>query len=195
MTPQSNLMILAAIDPPREAELRALLASMNRSPGVVDPLNPLLPFARLTRVHFARIVILDDQTTGDMAVYGLPVVNYPKYLAVIVDFDGTTEALLDELIPRAGDVFPRIFSHCEGYTPGVDLRSWIESHRVAAAAAYVNWIGRTVQQVREEEALRQTLENFIREKSPALQTMQPRQARDTLKKFVAGQQQSGFLTL
>ena len=195
MTPQSNLMILAAIDPPREAELRALLASMNRSPGVVDPLNPLVPFGRLKRVHFARIVILDDQTTGDIAVYDLPIIKYPKYLAVIVDFDGGSEALLDELIERAGDGLQRIFSHCNGYTPGADLRSWIESHRVAAAAAYVNWIGRTVQQVREEEALRQTLENFIREQSPALQTMQPRQARDTLKKFVAGQQQSGFLTL
>src|ERR1700752_1062859 len=103
MTPQSNLMILAAIDPLREAELRALLAAMNRSPGVVDPFNPLVPFGRLKRVHFARIVILDDQTTGDIAVYGLPIVNYPKYLAVMVDFDGAPEAFLGELIQRAGD--------------------------------------------------------------------------------------------
>ena len=36
MTPQSNFMILAPIDPAREAELRRLLASMNDAPGRVE---------------------------------------------------------------------------------------------------------------------------------------------------------------
>ena len=71
MTPQSNFMVLAPIDPPREAELRALLDSMNEAPGRVNPNNALIPFAQFDPLHYARLLILDDQTTGDVSVYGL----------------------------------------------------------------------------------------------------------------------------
>jgi hypothetical protein len=195
MTPQSNLMILAPIDLKRETELRSMLASMNREPGIADPLNPLIPFGEFEQIHFARILILDDQTLGDIAVYGLPIINYPKYLAVMIDFDGETEPFLRDLVQRASDGLRRIFSYCEESTPGTDLLPWIKAHNVSAAASYVNWIGRTVKQVREEEALRQSLQRFIRENSSALQTTQPRQARDMLKTFIASEQQSGRITL
>ena len=39
MTPQSSFMILATINPAREAELRRLLASMNYEPGVFESRN------------------------------------------------------------------------------------------------------------------------------------------------------------
>ena len=44
MTPQSHFMVLAPIEPPREAALRALLDSMNEGPGRVNPNNALIPF-------------------------------------------------------------------------------------------------------------------------------------------------------
>ena len=75
MIPQSSFMIMATIKPAREAELRLLLASMNYAPGRFNPFNDVLPFGQFDRLHFARIVILDDQTLGDIAVYGLPQVN------------------------------------------------------------------------------------------------------------------------
>ncbi len=68
-----------------------------------------------------------------------------------------------ELVQRAGDGLRRIFSHCEGFTPGSDLLTWMKARNVSPATIYVNWIGRTAQQVREEEALRQALEKFIQE--------------------------------
>jgi hypothetical protein len=195
MTPQSNLMILAPVDLKRETELRSMLASMNREPGIADPLNPLVSFGKFEQIHFARILILDDQTLGDIAVYGLPIVNYPTYLAIMIDFDGETEPFLHDLVQRAGDGLRRIFSYCQESTAGSDLLAWIKAHNVSAAASYVNWIGRTVKQVREEEALRQSLQSFIRENSSALQATQPRQARDRLKTFIASEQQSGRITL
>jgi hypothetical protein len=195
MTPQSNVMILAAIDPQREMELRALLDSMNREPGTIDPLNALVPFGKLDQLHFARIVILDDQTLDDITVYRLPRVNYPKYLAILCDFDGPAEAFLNELVRCAGDGLRRIFSQCREYAPDLDLLAWIKAHNVAAAAAYVNWVGRTVQQVKEDEALRQMLEKYIQENSAALRGKQQEEVRDTLRKFVAAQQQSGAITL
>jgi hypothetical protein len=195
MTPQSNLMILAAIDPQREAELRSLLASMNREPGVIDPLNSLVPFGRFERLHFGRILILDDQTLGDITVYGLPRVDYPLYLAILADFDGPLETFFAEFAHQAEQGLRRIFSHCLGYEPGVDLLAWMKTRSTPAAASYVNWIGRTVQQVREEAVLRQALETYIQKNSASLRIMQPSQARNALRLFVATEQQAGRITL
>lgn len=195
MTPQSSFMILATIDPAHEAELRRLLASMNREPGILDPMNPLVPFGGFKQLHYARIVILDDQTLDDIAVYRLPRVNYPTYLAFLGDCDGPIDRFFVELVTRAEDGLRRIFMHCKEYSPGVDLLAWIKARNTAPAANYVNWIGRTVQQVGEEEALRQTLEKFLQDNAGLIQSMQPRQVRDTLKKFVAKEQQAGRVPL
>ena len=188
-------MILATINPSGEAELRRLLASMNHEPGLLDPLNALVPFGQFDRLHFARILILDDQTLNDITVYDLPRVDYPTYLAILGDCDGPSDELLAEMVERAGDGLRRIFALCDGYTPDIDLLTWIKSNNVSPAANYVNWIGRTVRQVGEEETLRQALEKFLQENSVSLRPMQPRQVRDVLKKFVATEEQSGRIIL
>ena len=94
MTPQANFMVLAAIDPAREAELRRLLDSMNDAPGRVNPDNELVPFAQFDTLHFARLVILDDKTIQDVRVYGIPTRTYPLYLAFLGDIDGEYQQTL-----------------------------------------------------------------------------------------------------
>jgi hypothetical protein len=195
MTPQSSFMILAPIDPQREADLRRLLDSMNHGPGLVDPMNSLVPFRQMDQLHFARIVVLDDQTLDDIMVYGLPRVEYPKYLAFLGDIDGSANLFFRDLVERAGDGLRRIFSHCQGYTPDVDLLTWMKTRNVSPAANYVNWVGRTVRQVREEEELRQSLEEFIQDNSALLRSKQPRQVRETLRDFIATEQQAGRVHL
>jgi hypothetical protein len=195
MTPQSSFMILATVDPAREAELRQLLASMNREPGIRDPMNALVPFGGFKQLHYARIVILDDQTLDDIAVYGLPPVNYPTYIAFLGDCDGPVDRFFTELVARAEVGLRRIFMHCKEYVPGVDLLGWIKEQNQAPAANYVNWIGRTVQQVEEEETLHQALEKFLQQNAGSLHSMQPRQVRDTLKRFVVTEHQAGRVPL
>ena len=195
MTPQSSFMIVATVDAHREEDLRRLLDTMNHKPGVIDPHNSLIPFGEMSKVHFARVVILDDATMGDIAAYGLPTINFPKYLAILGDVDGPEEAFLIELVQRAADGLRQIFSHCEGYSPNIDLLSWTKNKSVSPAANYVNWIGRTVTQVREEEALRQSLEKFIQENSASLAGAPPRQVHQALRRFAAAERQSGRLQL
>ena len=154
MTPQSNFMIVAPVAAGKTDDLRRLLASMNGRPGVVDPQNPLVPFAQLTRLHFARFLVLEDVTLGDITAYNLPRINYPTYLAFLGDFDGPFDAFLADLVHQAGEGLKRIFSYCDDFASGSDVLSWMKSHNVRPATIYVNWIGRTTQQVREEEALR-----------------------------------------
>jgi len=188
-------MVVAPVAAGREAELRTLLASMNRRPGVVEPLNPLVPFGRLDRLHFSRFTILDDATLDDVTHHGVPRVDYGLYLAFLADFDGPVDAFLGDLLRHADRGFRRIFAHCAGFTPDGDLLGWMKAREHHPAASYVNWRGRTMRQIREEVALRDALAAHLRTNGAAIAAMGPRQARNTLVSFVEQEQKAGRLPL
>ncbi|MGH7301726.1 MAG: hypothetical protein ACRELZ_00395 [Candidatus Rokuibacteriota bacterium] len=195
MTPQSGFMLVAPVAAGREAELRALLASMNRRPGVVEPQNSHVPFGRLDRLHFSRFTILDDLTVDDVTQHGLPRVDYGPSLAFLADFDGPVDAFLADLLRHADQGLRRIFAHCEGFAPDGDLLGWMRAHAHRPAASYVNWRGRTTRQIREEAALRDALVAHLRANAAAVTAMAPSRARETLVTFVKREQQAGRLPL
>jgi hypothetical protein len=195
MTPQSNFMVLAPIDRKRETELRQLLHSMNEKPGRVNPNNELIPFAEFDTLHFARFVILDDRTTEDVRVYGLPPRNYPLYLAFLGDVDGDANAFLGKLIKRAGKGLGRIFSCCEGFSSDADLLTWMRKHHAPAIAAYVNTRGRTVRQIREGAALYDAIESYIDKNRATFQNLAPRELHAKVQNFVNAEKSAGRLTL
>jgi hypothetical protein len=188
-------MILAPVVPQREAELRRLLASMNDAPGRVDPDNALIPFAQLDGVHVARLVILDDKTTGDVRVYGLSARTYPLYLAFLGVVDGDPDAFLDNLARRAATGLRTIFSCCEGFTADADLVRWMKEHGRPAIATYVNWRGRTIRRVREEAALREAVERHIDSQASALEGVRPGEVHRTLRQLVNADIAAGRLAL
>src|SRR5256885_3115789 len=111
MTPQANFAVLAPIDPAQENKLRALLDSMNFDLGRVDPNNSLIPFATLDNVHYARLLILQDNALLDTRAYGGgPVAVYPPYLAFLGDIDGDPDPVFRQLVARAGNGLRQIFS-------------------------------------------------------------------------------------
>jgi len=195
MTPQGTFMILAPIVPSREAELRSLLKSMNGALGGVNPNNPLVPFAQFDTLHFARFVILDDKTVGDLSIYGLPVRNHPLYLAFLGDIDGEEETFLNELVRRAPEGLRAIFSCCHGFASDTDLMAWMNLLRSPASAAYVNTRGRTVRQIREEAALRDAIESRLASQASSFEGLPPREIHAQLKRFVEAEKSAGRLTL
>src|SRR5450432_677905 len=114
MTPQSSFMVLAPLARSRMTEMRLLLSEMNLLPGVANPDNLLVPFAAFENLHFARFVILDDETTGDVRLYGIDRPAPPVYLAFLGDFDGDYSQFIQDLCARAGDGLRRIFALCDG---------------------------------------------------------------------------------
>ena len=188
-------MLVAPLEAKREGALRALLASMNLRPGVADPENALVPFGRFDRLHFARFVVLEDPAMADITVYGLPRPEFGTSLAFLADCDGPAEDFLADLVGRAGDGLRRIFAHCRGFDPGGDLTAWMKAHAVRPAASYVNWIGRTVRQIREEAALRDALMSYLDRNGAALAGMEASRIRERLREFVTGERQAGRLTL
>jgi hypothetical protein len=160
MTPQSAFMVAAPIGPTQQAALSALLESMNSGPGRVDPSNTLLPFGRYDRLHVARFVILRDETLGDLIAYGTSFPNAPVWLVFLGDCDGSADDMLRQFAATAERGLRRIFAHCDE-PPGADLLDWMRQHFVQPAAQYVNWVGRTVQQIREEAALHDFLRDCL----------------------------------
>lgn len=144
------------------APLRELLTTLNARPGHADPANALLPFGAFSTLHVARFVVLVDETLEDLAAFGTSFPDAPIYLAFLGDCDGSAEALLDEMAARHGDGLRTIFAHCQGFGPTTNLRAWMAAHRVKSQAWYVNWVGRTVLQIHEEDALHQALAAELR---------------------------------
>lgn len=195
MTPQSAIMVAAAIIPERENALRDLLATMNVAPGVANPDNALVPFRQFERLHFARFVILRDATLPDLAAYGKSFPDAPVWLVFLGDCDGPAEAQLAELAQHAEAGLRLIFSHCRDFTASADLAGWMRAHAVASATLYVNWVGRTVRQVREEAALHAALRGFCRREAASLAGAEPRAAWRRLAAFALAEQRAGRLVL
>ncbi len=195
MTPQSNFMVLAPITPQRESELRRLLASMNDAPGRVNPNNALVPFAKFETLHFARLLILDDKTTGDARVHGLPARHFSLYLAFLGDMDGEEAGFFEELANCVSAGLRTIFACCEGFTADTDLVEWMRRHRSPSIANYINCRGRTVRQIREEAALHDLLGNHISANRSQLQGLPPREIHLRLGQFIDAEKSSGRLIL
>jgi hypothetical protein len=187
-------MVIAAVAAGREGALRQLLETMNAGPGLADPGNTVLPFGEFGRLHFARLVLLEDSTLGDVAAYGLPLPNLPTYLAFMGDCDGPAGDLLAEIARRASPGLLQIFSHCEGFDPRADLLAWMSAHDRPLAANYVNTVGRTVVQIKEESALQRALAEEVRRDS-LNSGAEARQQRDELIAFVEAEVRAGRLSL
>lgn len=183
MTPQSQFTVLAPIAAGREAELRRLLATLNAAAGMADPRNALVPFADFGQLHFARFVILTDPTIGDIEVYGLPCPTLPTYLAFIGDCDGPSRDCLADLATRANVGLRLIFEHCEQFDAATDLLAWMSARDLPIAASYVNWVGRTVLQIKQESVLQQVLSTHV-DRTPVVSAAEARERWRQLRHFV-----------
>jgi hypothetical protein len=195
MTPQSSFTIVANIKPERKRDLKELLASMNVAPGQVDPLNPIIPFRHFANLHFARCVILDDLTIADITAYGLPAPSYPTHFIFLGDVDGDAEPFMKALAERAGTGLATIFEHCEGFSPGTEMFSWLKNHNLTPSANYVNWIGRTVRQVDEEEALYREVRKYVQDNLQCTCRMQAHQIHEAIKMHVSEEQREGRIKI
>jgi hypothetical protein len=194
MTPQSPFLVVASVAAGREAGLRALLAEMNSAPGVADPENPVLPFGRFERIHFARFIVLDETAMADLSLYDVSPPRLGLRLVLLGDCDGPAWTLLDELAAGAGDGLRRLFGHCEGFDPGTDMAAWLHAHALSTRANYVNWLGRTVRQIHEEGALQRFLSARV-PRTPVASGAEARRLRRELIEQAQAEQRAGRLRL
>jgi hypothetical protein len=154
-------MYAAPLRPGAASTVHALLETMNKQPGIYDPANALIPLHTFAQVHFARVLVVRDLAAEDRAVYGLPITGLPDYLIFLAEIDGEEAVFREELARVAESGLRTLCVHCEDFARDEPLAHWLKRKYVPATASYVNWLGRTVVQVREEEALRRSLRAYI----------------------------------
>ncbi len=181
MIPQDNFIIVAEVHQDRIASLRATLTTMTLPgfAGAADPANALVPFGAFDTIHFARLVVLEDNTLGDRAPYPQLRGAEPTYLCLMVDCDGDATRLLARMANDCSGL-RQVFAFCADFDPGADLERWMSDHRVPASASYVNWLGRSVVQAREEARLRE----LLRETLPRISAREPQRILEELRNAV-----------
>ena len=158
--PASHLFVAATVKDEALGPLRALLETMTLpgKPGHADPVNPLVPFGRIDRLHLGRFVLLEDPSLADRLICTDLPPHEPTRLALLADGDGSPDELIDAFVNVATPGLSQIFGYCEGFGSS-PLGDWMRAHRCRPAACYNNWPGRSARQVREEAALHQTLQH------------------------------------
>jgi hypothetical protein len=176
---QSALTIVARVKAGAVQDLRSLLATMQPDPAG----NAVIPFGRLSGVHYARMVVLDGEDGPDG--------NIPPHLLYLSDVDGPTGRHLEELVDVAGSGIDAVFGFCEGYPAAATRESrlkYLRAGMVRAAAIYVNTIGRTVTQIRDEARLREAIEAFLDREPERWSGAGPREVRAAIQAFVQSEQ-------
>ncbi|MDP8908378.1 MAG: hypothetical protein M3N47_04515 [Chloroflexota bacterium] len=117
------------------------------------------PFSRMGGVHFARLVLLDDsQADGESPI--------PASLVIMSEIDAPLERHLEDLGRLGGPALDASFGLCEDYpadpTPQARI-AYLRQRQITPEAAYVNTVGRPLEQIRREAALRDRIEDFLDE--------------------------------
>ncbi len=177
MIPQDSFVIIARVGTD-VAGLRSKLAEMNfpGRTGFANPDNQLVAFREFDTIHFARFVVLADNTLDDRPEYPDLPKSEPTYLCFMVDCDGDADELLDVIVQWASAGLREIFQYCEDFDPNANLLGWLRAHRVRPRASYVNWVGRTAVQAREEAELHGRFRDALRQTT----TREPQQLRGEL---------------
>lgn len=139
---QRALTIVAPVRAGARDELERLLATMGD--GVAN--GSVLDFDSLSGLHFARLAVVEE----DMGL--------PASLILLTDVDVSAGKHLGELAELDG--IDSLFSHCVGYA-GSDRLDYLRRHTVKEQATYVNTIGRTASQIKQEAELRDAIEDFL----------------------------------
>jgi hypothetical protein len=155
MTHQIALTVIAKIKPGETSNLKALLRNIRENrqqPSVIG-------FEKVPNIHFARLFIIDEvkDPVGSMI---------PASLVCLTDADAPLDRHLDDLATITATDLDKIFSYCEGY-PAPQARTpasrvaFLRSHSTSSQPFYVNTPGRTVQQILQEDRLRQAISAFL----------------------------------
>ena len=176
MPHQEALTIVAPITSGEVEAVKRILGTIREHVDGWD----IIPFHRLARIHFARLVVFDAATDHDGAAI-------PAQLSLMTNVDAPLDEHVRELSTAAGAGLDRVFGPCEGYpeasqrTPATRA-AFLRRHSRRASAFYVNRQGRSVEQILKEDELRRAIGDFL--DSTDLSGQSPESARRTIREFV-----------
>jgi hypothetical protein len=118
-------------------------------------------FENIGTIHYARWLVIDYDIQQGQSAMG----DMPK-LVLSSNFDGGVQQHIRNLSTSASDIIDSIYDCCEGYPPEADrtaesriayLNKWI----VPTSASYQGSPGRSLQQIKNENNLRNFIRDFL----------------------------------
>lgn len=144
---QSAFTIIATVSPGQQDALRATLDSIGRDPSS----NAVLPFGQMASLHFCSLVIIPANPWDSQSL-----------LMFEGNIDGPVDAFLRQLVAQAGSGVDAIFRHCVDYPKNPsDRPGYLLKRDRGFNTFYVGCPGRTLAQIRREEAVRQQVQNLL----------------------------------
>ena len=124
--------------------------------------NTETEFKKCSNMHYARWVILSRESFRDEPAFPIPV-----RLVFSSNYDGDEEKHLTELATVLAKYIDDLYECCEGYPEPAartteSRKNYLEKGIVKTSAFYNGAPGRTVNQIHEEESLRQYIWEFIK---------------------------------
>jgi hypothetical protein len=120
--------------------------------------NPIIPFSKITSIHFARFVVLNE-TTNDFGEHEA------ARLVFTTNYDLPLDNHLRELVSIAGKGLWQLFAACEGFPDNAyneaKLIDYLKSVMIKTATFYVGVGNCSVQQIKEENNLREQIEFYL----------------------------------
>lgn len=186
MSHQVALTVIARIKQGEVEHLKQLLKSMNDNVAH----NDVIPFARLSNTHFARLIVLDESVDLNGA-------RIAPSLVYMSECDAPLDQHLHELSDIAGEGLDKLCSHCADYPVSSEITcarrlAYLRSKVVNANAFYVNTIGRTVQQIHQEAQLRNAIQDFLDRSKQDWSGKDALEVRAAIQAFVDSEQSLGW---
>jgi hypothetical protein len=184
-THQDIVSVRATIARGRVDEVQATLEAMRDGEG------PSIPFSQLPGVHFSRFILVEDSVDLDGN-------RIPASLVYTSEVDAPAKRRVDELADVGGAGLDATFGLCDGYPAAPDAQSraaFLRDHPLPPHASYVNTIGRTVDQIRDEARLREAIEHFLdARRAEGRLPDEPAEIRKAIQDFVRAEPSLGWAT-
>lgn len=142
--------------------------------------NTEIPFSRIPSLHFASLVIFPDD-------------EYGPYLTFEANFDGDDVGkFLDEVLAVAAPAMHRIYGWTKDYRgngAAAETKAFLLAHLQRPGAYHVGTPWRTVGRIREEDTLRNAIEDFA---DGLPKNGAPNTLRKTIQNFVGSRDELKF---
>ncbi len=118
-------------------------------------------FNQLGTLHYARWFILREDSFRDKTAF-----HIPERLVFSSNFDGCVEEQVIGLVTVFPEYFDELYECCEGYPEAAarnadSRKNYLMQWKVNANAFYVGAPGRSLQQIKQEDRLKNFIWNFI----------------------------------
>ncbi len=175
------MTVLAPVIPDQLESLKERLAQAQRDSYVKDPQYPC-PFKSLGNVHFARWAILNVTNGSDVSE------NTETYLLFATVYDGELDHHIESLYcSNEKTAVDLVFECCKDYP--VDASSdkkfdYLRQHSTRANAFFIGAVGRTVEQIKNEDTVRRHLNELTRNRERGFDLDQPKRLHESAREFL-----------